>query len=65
VVHVGIWLGNDRMEFIHASGNVHISSMDEKQPNYDQINKLRYLGSKRYLNTVDARIINLKDKMKL
>ena len=65
VVHVGIWLGNDKMEFIHASGNVHISSMDEKQPNYDELNKRRYLGSKRYLNTVDARIINLKDKMKL
>jgi hypothetical protein len=65
VVHVGIWLGNDKMEFIHASGNVHISSMDEKQPNYDELNNRRYLGSKRYLNTVDARIINLKDKMKL
>ena len=65
VVHVGIWLGNDKMEFIHASGNVHISSMDEKQPNYDELNKRRYLGSKRYLNTLDARIINLKDKMKL
>ena len=65
VVHVGIWLGNDRMEFIHASGNVHISSMEEKQPNYDQMNKLRYLGSKRYLNADDARIINLKDKIKL
>ena len=65
VVHVGIWLGNDKMEFIHASGNVHISSMDEKQPNYDDLNKRRYLGSKRYLNTEDVRIINLKDKMKL
>ena len=65
VVHVGIWLDNDRMEFIHASGNVHISSMDEKQPNYDEINKLRYLGSKRYLNAEDPRIINLKDKIKL
>ena len=65
VVHVGIWLGNDKMEFIHASGNVHISSMDEKQPNYDELNNRRYLGSKRYLNTLDARIINLKDKMKL
>lgn len=65
VVHVGIWLGNDKMEFIHASGNVHISSMDEKEPNYDDLNKRRYLGSKRYLNTEDVRIINLKDKMKL
>ena len=65
VVHVGIWLGNDKMEFIHASGNVHISSMDEKEPNYDDLNKRRYLGSKRYLNTEDVHIINLKDKMKL
>ena len=65
VVHVGIWLGNDKMEFIHASGNVHISSMDEKQPNYDEINKNRYLSSKRYLNAEDPRIINLKDKIKL
>ena len=65
VVHVGIWLGNDKMEFIHASGNVHISSMDEKEPNYDDLNKRRYLGSKRYLNTEDAHIINFKDKMKL
>ena len=30
VTHVGIWLGNDKMEFIHASGNVHLSSMDEE-----------------------------------
>ncbi len=65
VVHVGIWLGNDKMEFIHASGNVHISSMDEKQPNYDEINKRRYLGSKRYLNAEDPRIINLKDEIKI
>ena len=45
VVHVGIWLGNDKMEFIHASGNVHLSSMDQNQPNYDKMNKNRYLGS--------------------
>jgi hypothetical protein len=63
VVHVGIWLGTDKMEFIHASGNVHISSMDEKQPNYDEMNKKRYLGSKRYLNVKDALIIDLKSKI--
>jgi len=65
VTHVGIWLGNDKMEFIHASGNVHINSMDETQANYDEMNKNRYLGSKRYLNIEDEKIINLKEKMKL
>jgi len=65
VVHVGIWLGNDKMEFIHTSGNVHISSMNKNELNYDEMNKNRYLGSKRYLDVSDALIINLKDKMKL
>ena len=65
VVHVAIWLGNDKMEFIHSSGNVHLSSMDASQPNYDKFNKNRYLGSKRYLGAKDAMIIDLKEKMKL
>ena len=65
VVHVAIWLGNDKMEFIHASGNVHMSSMDSKQPNYDEFNKNRYLGSKRYLGVKDKNIIDLKERMKL
>ena len=65
VVHVGIWLGNDKMEFIHASGNVHLSSMDENQPNYDKMNKNRYLGSKRYLSVKDKNIIDLKKSNKI
>ena len=65
VTHVGIWLGNNKMEFIHASGNVHINSMDETKKNYDEFNKNRYLGSKRYLGVEDEKIINLKKKMKL
>lgn len=65
VTHVGIWLGNDTMEFIHSAGNVHLSSMDATQPNYDEFNKNRYLGSKRYLGVKDAMIIDLKEKMKL
>lgn len=65
VTHVGIWLGNNKMEFIHASGNVHISSMDNKQPNYDEFNKNRYLGGKRYLGVKDKMIIDLKKKIKL
>jgi len=65
VVHVGIWLGNGKMEFIHASGNVHISSMSKNEPNYDEFNKNRYLGSRRYLNIEDQKIINLKENVKL
>jgi hypothetical protein len=65
VTHVGIWLGNNKMEFIHASGNVHLSSMDENEANYDGFNKNRYLGSRRYLNVKDKMIIDLKDKIKL
>lgn len=65
VVHVGLWLGNDKMEFIHASGNVHVSSMSKSEPNYDAFNKNRYLGSRRYLNTEHENIMNLKEKIKL
>ncbi|WP_299061852.1 C40 family peptidase [uncultured Polaribacter sp.] len=61
VVHVGIWLGNNKMEFIHASGNVHLRSMDKNQPHYDEMNKNRYLGSKRYLGVKDNMIIDLKN----
>ena len=60
VTHVGIWLGNNKMEFIHSSGNVHISSMDASQTNYDEFNKNRYLGSRRYLNIVDKNIQKIK-----
>ncbi len=59
VTHVGIWLGNGKQEFIHASGNVHISSMNKNEANYDEFNKKRYLGSRRYLGTKDKMIIEL------
>ncbi|WP_445747925.1 C40 family peptidase [Polaribacter sp.] len=65
VTHVGIWLGNEKQEFIHASGNVHISSMDSTQPHFDEMNKNRYLGSKRYLGEKDAQIIDLKTTIDL
>ena len=64
VVHVGIWLGNNKMEFIHASGNVHISSMNSNAPNYDTFNKNRYLGSRRYLGIKDDMILDLKEVLK-
>ena len=62
VTHVGIWLGNGKQEFIHASGNVHISSMDVNEPNYDDFNKNRYLGSRRYLGNENQNFINQKFK---
>lgn len=48
VVHVGMWIGNN--EFIHSSGRVRISSMDEAAGNYDKYNYNRYLRTKRILN---------------
>ena len=48
IVHVGMWLGHN--EFIHSSGDVHISSMEEKAENFDAFNKNRYIRTKRYLN---------------
>ena len=47
VVHVGLWLGNN--QFIHASGDVHISSLDSLDENFDQYNYNRYLRSKRII----------------
>lgn len=49
VVHVGMWIGNNR--FIHSSGDVHISSMDENAPHFDRFNRDRYLRTKRYLGS--------------
>ena len=47
VVHVGLWLGNN--QFIHASGDVHISNMDSTADNYDSYNYKRYLRTKRII----------------
>ena len=63
--HVGIWLGNDKGQFIHSSKNVHVSSINKDQPNYDEFNKNRYLGSKRYLGIKDDQIIDLKASLKI
>ncbi len=43
--HVGLWLGNN--QFIHASSDVHISSMDSLADNFDAYNFNRYLRAKR------------------
>ncbi len=60
VTHVGIWLDNNKGEFIHASGRVKIGSIDPESPSYDAFNTNRYLGSRRYLGVTDEMIINLK-----
>lgn len=60
VVHVGMWIGNN--EFIHASGDVHISSMDEKAENFDDFNKSRYLRTKRFLGHDSPGLTYLKKK---
>ncbi len=59
VTHVGIWLGNG--QFIHASGRVRLSSIDPNSGDYDQANKERYLGSKRYLDQEDPLIQKLSE----
>lgn len=65
VTHVGIWLGNGKGEFIHSSKNVHLSSINKDQPHYDEFNKNRYLGSRRYLGIEDNKIIDLKKDLKI
>ena len=69
VVHVGMWIGNN--EFIHSSGDVHVSSMDDKARNFDEFNKSRYLRTKRYLGEQSGGLryltkqdIYLKDSIK-
>jgi hypothetical protein len=52
-----MWIGNN--EFIHASGDVHISSMDKNAPNYDRYNYDRYLRSQRLLNVRDNALVDL------
>jgi len=60
VTHVGIWLGNDKGEFIHSSKQVRLSSIDPESEYYDENNTSRYLGSRRYLGVNDPKIFNLK-----
>jgi cell wall-associated NlpC family hydrolase len=57
VTHVGMWIGNN--QFIHASGNVRISSFDKTAPNYDEFNLKRFLRAKRILNAADGSSMKL------
>ncbi len=60
VTHVGIWLGNEKGEFIHASKQVRLSSINPDSDFYDEGNTNRYLGSRRYLGEKDKMITDLK-----
>ncbi|MGA0559464.1 NlpC/P60 family protein [Larkinella sp. VNQ87] len=48
VVHVGMWIGNN--EFIHASGQIRITSVDPNAPNFDAYELNRFLRVKRVAN---------------
>ncbi len=62
--HVGIWLGNDKGEFIHEASRVRLNSINPQSNYYDKFNTNRYLGSRRYLGVKDKMITNLKtDKL--
>ncbi len=57
VVHVGMWIGENK--FIHAMGDVHISTMDTTAANFDEHNYNRYLRTKRIAGEEDERLIYL------
>ncbi|MCM4154976.1 C40 family peptidase [Gramella sp. AN32] len=59
VVHVGMWIGND--EFIHSSGDVHISSMDSVASKFDDYNRNRYLRTKRLMGEQSNGLTYLKN----
>lgn len=48
--HVGIYIGNN--DFIHASGRVHISSIDPKDPKY--VATRNNVAARRILNSLDT-----------
>ena len=59
VIHVGLWLGNN--QFIHSSTDVHISSMDSNDANFDPYNHDRYLRTKRIIGQSDRLVSDLAD----
>lgn len=60
VVHVGFYIGNK--QFIHASDNIHIGSLDPKSEIYDEYNAKRYLRTKRYIGVGDINgVVPIKD----
>jgi len=61
IVHVGMWLGDNN--YIHASGDVHVSSMDASSEKFDAYNRGRYLKAVRVLGSESPTVIDLKEQM--
>lgn len=59
VVHVGMWIGNN--QFIHALGNVHISTVDTTDTDFDEYNYNRYLRTKRITKESKKNLIRLSE----
>lgn len=60
VVHVGMWIGDNK--FIHSMGDVHISTLDSTDSEFDEYNYNRYLRTKRVFNENDEKLLYLKQK---
>jgi hypothetical protein len=54
VVHVGMWIGDNK--FIHASGDVHVSSFDPQSSLFDEYNLNRYLRTNRLIKADQSNI---------
>ena len=59
VIHVGMWIGDNK--FIHSMGDVHISTFDKNDPDFDEYNYNRYLRTKRILGQEDEKLIQLTE----
>lgn len=59
VVHVGIYIGNQK--FIHSQGDVHVSSFNPADKEYDEYNLNRLLYAVRILNGIGTPGINTTD----
>ena len=58
VVHVGMWIGDNK--FIHASGQVRVSSVDPAAELFDEYNTNRFLRARRYAPNFEGSIVELK-----
>jgi SH3-like domain-containing protein len=52
VIHVGIYIGNER--FIHSADYIHVSSLNANDPLYDDYNTKRFLYAKRILGEINT-----------
>jgi gamma-D-glutamyl-L-lysine dipeptidyl-peptidase len=61
VVHVGMWIGDKK--FIHASGQVRVSSVDPGDELYDEYNVNRFLRARRYAPNFEGSILEMKNEV--